>query len=61
MEIYVDKRRDCSGDGVIWGLVFINLPREVAWDIVALLVGIDMVVGGAALIFMMLYARNAAD
>ena len=30
-------------------------------DIVALLVGIDMVVGGAALIFMMLYARNAAD
>jgi uncharacterized membrane protein HdeD (DUF308 family) len=46
--------------GVLGGLIFIYLPRATAWEIGGLLVGINMMVGGAALIFMALYARDAA-
>jgi uncharacterized membrane protein HdeD (DUF308 family) len=46
--------------GVMGALVFIYLPRATAWEIGGLLVGINMVVGGAALVVMASHARNAA-
>jgi uncharacterized membrane protein HdeD (DUF308 family) len=45
-------------DLVIAGIVFLGLPGTAAWAI-GLLVGINMVMGGAALIAMALHARDA--
>jgi uncharacterized membrane protein HdeD (DUF308 family) len=47
-------------DLVMGVLIFTYLPSATAWEIGGLLVGINMVVGGAALIIMALHARNAA-
>ena len=46
-------------DLVIGLLVFIYLPNEKGWVIAGLLIGINMVVGGIALIVMALHARSA--
>ncbi len=46
--------------GVMGALVFIYHPRATAWEIGGLLVGINMIVGGAALVVMASHARNAA-
>jgi uncharacterized membrane protein HdeD (DUF308 family) len=65
----LDHRRELSGrwglmlvsgvlDLVIAGIVFVGLPGTAAWAI-GLLVGINMVMGGAALIAMALHARGA--
>lgn len=67
----LDHRRELSGQ---WGwmlvsgivdlmlatLVFVGLPSTAAWAI-GLLVGINMVFGGSALIAMALHARKAAS
>jgi uncharacterized membrane protein HdeD (DUF308 family) len=45
-------------DLVLAALVFAGLPSTAAWAI-GLLVGINMVFGGSALIAMALHARNA--
>ncbi len=47
-------------DLVLATFVFIGLPSTAAWAI-GLLVGINMVFGGSALIAMALHARNAAS
>jgi uncharacterized membrane protein HdeD (DUF308 family) len=65
----LDHKREWSGrwglmlvsgvlDLVIAGIVFVGLPGTAAWAI-GLLVGINMVMGGAALIAMALHARGA--
>jgi uncharacterized membrane protein HdeD (DUF308 family) len=65
----LDHRRELSGrwgwmlasgivDLVLALLIFAGLPSTAAWAI-GLLVGINMVFGGAALIAMALHARNA--
>ncbi len=66
----LDHKRELSGrwgwmlvsgivDLVLAAFVFIGLPSTAAWAI-GLLVGINMVFGGSALIAMALHARNAA-
>jgi uncharacterized membrane protein HdeD (DUF308 family) len=66
----LDHRRELSGnwgwmlvsgivDLVLAVLIFSGLPSTAAWAI-GLLVGINMIFGGAALIAMALHARNAA-
>jgi len=66
----LDHKRELSGrwglmlasgvlDLIIAGIVFIGLPGTAAWAI-GLLVGINMVMGGAALIAMALHARDAS-
>ena len=66
----LDHKRELSGrwglmllsgvlDLVIAGIVFFGLPGTAAWAI-GLLVGINMVMGGAALIAMALHARDAS-
>ena len=65
----LDHKRELSGqwgwmlvsgivDLVLAALVFAGLPSTAAWAI-GLLVGINMVFGGSALIAMALHARNA--
>ena len=65
----LDHKRELSGrwglmlvsgvlDLVIAGIVFLGLPGTAAWAI-GLLVGINMVMGGSALIAMALHARDA--
>ena len=65
----LDHKRELSGrwglmlasgvlDLVIAGIVFVGLPGTAAWAI-GLLVGINMVMGGAALIAMAMHARGA--
>jgi uncharacterized membrane protein HdeD (DUF308 family) len=65
----LDHRRELSGrwgwmlasgvlDLIIAGIVFAGLPGTAAWAI-GLLVGINMVMGGSALIGMALHARDA--
>ena len=67
----LDHRRELSGqwgwmlmsgivDLVLAALVFGGLPSTAAWAI-GLLVGINMVFGGSALIAMALHAKNAAS
>ena len=67
----LDHRRELSGqwgwmlvsgiiDLVLATLVFVGLPSTAAWAI-GLLVGINMVFGGSALIAMALHARKAAS
>jgi uncharacterized membrane protein HdeD (DUF308 family) len=46
-------------DLVLAGIIFVGLPGTAAWAI-GLLVGINMVFGGMALISLALYARSAA-
>jgi len=46
-------------DLVLAGIIFLGLPGTAAWAI-GLLVGINLVFGGSALISMALHARNAA-
>jgi len=66
----LDHKRELSGrwglmlasgvlDLIIAGIVFVGLPGTAAWAI-GLLVGINMVMGGAALIAMALHARDAS-
>jgi uncharacterized membrane protein HdeD (DUF308 family) len=66
----LDHRRELSGnwgwmlmsgvvDLVLAALIFSGLPSTAAWAI-GLLVGINMIFGGAALIAMALHARNAS-
>ena len=65
-----DHKRELSGqwgwmlvsgviDLILAALIFAGLPSTAAWAL-GLLVGINMVFGGAALIAMALHARNAA-
>ena len=65
----LDHKRELSGqwgwmlfsgivDLVLSGIIFFGLPGTAAWAI-GLLVGINMVFGGVALISMALHARNA--
>jgi len=67
----LDHRRELSGnwgwmlvsgivDLVLATFVFTGLPSTAAWAI-GLMVGINMVFGGSALIAMALHARNAAS
>ena len=67
----LDHKRELSGqwgwmlvsgivDLVLAALVFVGLPSTAAWAI-GLLVGINMVFGGSALIAMALHARKAAS
>jgi uncharacterized membrane protein HdeD (DUF308 family) len=67
----LDHKRELSGqwgwmlmsgivDLVLAALVFGGLPGTAAWAI-GLLVGINMVFGGSALIAMALHAKNAAS
>ena len=67
----LDHKRELSGqwgwmlmsgivDLVLAALVFGGLPSTAAWAI-GLLVGINMVFGGSALIAMALHAKNAAS
>jgi uncharacterized membrane protein HdeD (DUF308 family) len=64
----LDHKRDLSGkwgwmlvsgivDLVLAAMIFAGLPSTAAWAI-GLLVGINMILGGAALIAMALHARN---
>jgi uncharacterized membrane protein HdeD (DUF308 family) len=46
-------------DLLLAGLIFLGLPGTAAWAI-GLLVGINMIFGGSALIGMALRARSAA-
>jgi uncharacterized membrane protein HdeD (DUF308 family) len=46
-------------DLILAGMIYAGLPGTAAWAI-GLLVGINMVFGGSALIAMALHARNAA-
>jgi uncharacterized membrane protein HdeD (DUF308 family) len=66
----IDHKRELSGqwgwmlasgivDLVLAALIFTGLPSTAAWAI-GLLVGINMVFGGSALIAMALHARNTA-
>jgi uncharacterized membrane protein HdeD (DUF308 family) len=66
----LDHRRELSGrwawmlvsgivDLVIAAIIFAGFPGTAAWAL-GLLVGINMIFGGAALIAMALHARNAA-
>jgi uncharacterized membrane protein HdeD (DUF308 family) len=66
----LDHRRELSGnwawmlvsgivDLVLAALIFYHFPSTAAWAI-GLLVGINMMFGGAALIAMALHARNAS-
>ena len=66
----LDHKRELSGkwgwmlvsgivDLVLAAMIFGGLPSTAAWAI-GLLVGINMILGGAALIAMALHARNAA-
>jgi uncharacterized membrane protein HdeD (DUF308 family) len=66
----LDHRRELSGrwgwmlssgviDLILAGLIFFGLPGTAAWAI-GLLVGINMIFGGSALIGMALRARSAA-
>ena len=66
----LDHRRELSGrwgwmlfsgvtDLVLAGLIFLGLPGTAAWAI-GLLVGINMIFGGSALIAMALRARSSA-
>jgi len=66
----LDHKRELSGrwgwmlasgviDLVLAVLIFAGLPSTAAWAI-GLLVGINMVFGGAALVAMALHARRAA-
>ena len=66
----LDHKRELSGkwgwmlfsgvvDLVLALMIFAGLPSTAAWAI-GLLVGINMVFGGSALIAMALHARNAA-
>ena len=65
----LDHRRELSGrwgmmlisgivDLILAGLIFVGLPATAAWAI-GLLVGINMIFGGSALIAMALHAREA--
>lgn len=65
----LDHKRELSGqwrwmlisgivDLLLGGVLFVGLPGTAAWAI-GLLVGINMLFGGAALISMALHARNA--
>jgi uncharacterized membrane protein HdeD (DUF308 family) len=65
----LDHKRELSGqwgwmlvsgivDLVLAAIIFIGLPGTAAWAI-GLLVGINMIFGGSALIAMALHARNA--
>jgi uncharacterized membrane protein HdeD (DUF308 family) len=65
-----DHKRDLSGrwnlmlfsgivDLVLAGMIFAGLPGTAAWAI-GLLIGINLVFGGAALIAMALHGRNSA-
>ncbi len=67
----ISHRRDLSGrwEWVMWngvidlvlaGLVLSGLPGTLAWAF-GLLVGIDLVFGGASLIAMALHAKNAGE
>jgi uncharacterized membrane protein HdeD (DUF308 family) len=47
-------------DLILAGMIFAGLPATAAWAI-GLLIGINMVFGGSALIAMALHARNAAS
>jgi uncharacterized membrane protein HdeD (DUF308 family) len=66
----LDHKRELSGrwglllasgiiDLVLAAIIFVGLPGTAAWAI-GLLVGINMLFGGAALIGLSLHARNAA-
>jgi uncharacterized membrane protein HdeD (DUF308 family) len=66
----LEHRRELSGrwgmmlvsgvvDLILAGMIYAGLPGTAAWAI-GLLVGINMVFGGSALIAMALHARNAA-
>jgi uncharacterized membrane protein HdeD (DUF308 family) len=66
----LDHKRELSGrwgwmlfsglvDLLLAGLIFLGLPGTAAWAI-GLLVGINMIFGGSALIGMALRARSAA-
>jgi uncharacterized membrane protein HdeD (DUF308 family) len=66
----LDHKRELSGrwgwmlvsgaiDLVLGAMIFAGLPSTAAWAI-GLLVGINMVFGGSALIGMALHAKNAA-
>ena len=66
----LDHKRELSGqwgwmlvsgivDLVLAAIIFAGLPGTAAWAI-GLLVGINMVFGGTALIAMALHARNAS-
>jgi len=66
----LDHKRELSGrwgwmllsgiiDLVLGAMIFVGLPSTAVWAI-GLLVGINMVFGGSALIAMALHARNAA-
>jgi uncharacterized membrane protein HdeD (DUF308 family) len=66
----LEHKRDLSGrwgmmlvsgvvDLILAGMIYAGLPGTAAWAI-GLLVGINMVFGGSALIAMALHARNAA-
>ena len=66
----LDHKRELSGrwgamlfsgvvDLLLAGIIFAGLPGTAAWAI-GLLVGINLVFGGSALIAMALHARNAA-
>jgi uncharacterized membrane protein HdeD (DUF308 family) len=67
----LDHKRELSGrwgwmlmsgvvDLVLAAMIFVGLPSTAAWA-VGLLVGINMVFGGSALIAMALHARNASQ
>ena len=66
----LDHRRELSGrwgmmllsgiiDLVLAGIIFVGLPGTAAWAI-GLLIGVNLVFGGVALIAMALHARGAA-
>jgi uncharacterized membrane protein HdeD (DUF308 family) len=46
-------------DLILAGIIFAGLPGTAAWAI-GLLIGINLVFGGSALIAMALHARNSA-
>jgi uncharacterized membrane protein HdeD (DUF308 family) len=46
-------------DLILAGMIFVGLPATAAWAI-GLLVGINMIFGGSALVAMALHAREAA-
>jgi uncharacterized membrane protein HdeD (DUF308 family) len=66
----LDHKRELSGrwgwmlasgivDLIVAGIIFVGLPGTAAWAI-GLLVGINMIFGGSALILMALHARELA-